>query len=225
MVRSVDGTAQALGGDGERGGGSSARPSRSFEALSDDIMRPSCTSRGIRSVLPGSGCRRAGAGDEDRQSVRDRRGPRPVGRRRRARVQPPDRPFSSSVGMALVCAGHAFGWPVAKGGSRAITDALAAVLADGREDRDGPAGGVAWRVTTRTWCSSTSRRRAWSTSPTAGCRHESSAPTAATATGPGRSRSIWRSRAACRGTTRRAGGPARCTPPGRWRRSCAPRGT
>jgi phytoene dehydrogenase-like protein len=30
--------------------------------------------------------------------------------------------------MALVCAGHAFGWPVARGGSRSITDALAAVV-------------------------------------------------------------------------------------------------
>lgn len=37
-------------------------------------------------------------------------------------------PFSASIGCALICAGHAFGWPVARGGSRAITDALAAEL-------------------------------------------------------------------------------------------------
>ncbi|MGA8219191.1 MAG: NAD(P)/FAD-dependent oxidoreductase [Solirubrobacterales bacterium] len=37
-------------------------------------------------------------------------------------------PMSSSIGCALIDAGHAFGWPVAKGGSRSITDALAAVL-------------------------------------------------------------------------------------------------
>src|SRR6266540_4146220 len=36
--------------------------------------------------------------------------------------------MSSAVGMALVCAGHAFGWAVARGGSRSITDALAAVV-------------------------------------------------------------------------------------------------
>jgi phytoene dehydrogenase-like protein len=36
--------------------------------------------------------------------------------------------MSSSVGMALICAGHAHGWPVARGGSRAISDALAAVV-------------------------------------------------------------------------------------------------
>ena len=36
--------------------------------------------------------------------------------------------MSSSVGMALICAGHKYGWPVARGGSRAISDALAAVV-------------------------------------------------------------------------------------------------
>ena len=39
-----------------------------------------------------------------------------------------NRPMSSSVGCALICACHAFGWPVAKGGSQAITEALASVL-------------------------------------------------------------------------------------------------
>jgi phytoene dehydrogenase-like protein len=41
---------------------------------------------------------------------------------------PFNRPMSSSVGCALIDACHSFGWPVAKGGSRAITDALASVL-------------------------------------------------------------------------------------------------
>jgi phytoene dehydrogenase-like protein len=36
--------------------------------------------------------------------------------------------FSASVGLALTAAGHAYGWPVAEGGSRAIADALATVL-------------------------------------------------------------------------------------------------
>jgi phytoene dehydrogenase-like protein len=38
--------------------------------------------------------------------------------------------MSSSVGCALINACHAFGWPVARGGSRAITGALASVLAE-----------------------------------------------------------------------------------------------
>ncbi len=37
-----------------------------------------------------------------------------------------DRPFTSAVGMMLLLSGHAEGWPVAKGGSQAIADALAA---------------------------------------------------------------------------------------------------
>jgi phytoene dehydrogenase-like protein len=43
---------------------------------------------------------------------------------------PLNRPMSSSVGCALTCACHAFGWPVAKGGSRAIADSLASVLTE-----------------------------------------------------------------------------------------------
>lgn len=37
-------------------------------------------------------------------------------------------PASAAVGSMLVAAGHAHGWPVAEGGSRAITDALASLL-------------------------------------------------------------------------------------------------
>ncbi len=43
---------------------------------------------------------------------------------------PLNQPMSSSVGMALTTACHAFGWAVARGGSRSITDALAAVLVE-----------------------------------------------------------------------------------------------
>jgi phytoene dehydrogenase-like protein len=41
---------------------------------------------------------------------------------------PMNLPLSSSVGCALICACHAFGWPVAKGGSQMISEALASVL-------------------------------------------------------------------------------------------------
>jgi phytoene dehydrogenase-like protein len=46
-------------------------------------------------------------------------------------LAPLGRVFSSSVGMALTCACHAFGWPVARGGSASITNALAAVVREG----------------------------------------------------------------------------------------------
>jgi phytoene dehydrogenase-like protein len=38
--------------------------------------------------------------------------------------------MSSAVGVALICSGHAYGWPVARGGSAAITTALAAVVSE-----------------------------------------------------------------------------------------------
>jgi phytoene dehydrogenase-like protein len=41
-----------------------------------------------------------------------------------------NRPLTSSVATLLIAAGHHVGWPVAKGGSRAITDALARLLVD-----------------------------------------------------------------------------------------------
>lgn len=37
-------------------------------------------------------------------------------------------PLTNSIGLALLAAGHAVGWPLAKGGSQAIVDALVSVL-------------------------------------------------------------------------------------------------
>ncbi|MFC4502723.1 MULTISPECIES: phytoene desaturase family protein [Streptomyces] len=42
--------------------------------------------------------------------------------------RPLHRPATAAVGLAIIAAGHRYGWPVAEGGSRAITDALAALL-------------------------------------------------------------------------------------------------
>jgi phytoene dehydrogenase-like protein len=41
---------------------------------------------------------------------------------------PLDQPMSSAVAMALIVSGHSGGWPVAKGGSRAVSDALVEVI-------------------------------------------------------------------------------------------------
>jgi phytoene dehydrogenase-like protein len=40
-------------------------------------------------------------------------------------IQPLDRPFTASFGLVLGALGHAVGWPLAKGGSQKIADALA----------------------------------------------------------------------------------------------------
>jgi phytoene dehydrogenase-like protein len=129
MVRSVDGTAQALGRDGERWRRLFAAPSRSFEALGADIMRPllhvprhplRLARFGLPALAPATRIANGFETDEGRALW---------GGVAAHAFSPLNRPFSSSVGMALVCAGHAFGWPVAKGGSRAIPDALAGALA------------------------------------------------------------------------------------------------
>jgi phytoene dehydrogenase-like protein len=41
---------------------------------------------------------------------------------------PLNKPMSAAIGVALISCGHAYGWPVAKGGSGAIAEALAAVI-------------------------------------------------------------------------------------------------
>lgn len=43
-------------------------------------------------------------------------------------LRPAQYPMSSAVGLLLTAAGHAYGWPVAEGGSQAVPDALAARL-------------------------------------------------------------------------------------------------
>jgi phytoene dehydrogenase-like protein len=42
--------------------------------------------------------------------------------------RPLTRPFTSAVGLGVLVAGHATGWPVAEGGSRAVTRAMERVL-------------------------------------------------------------------------------------------------
>ena len=45
-------------------------------------------------------------------------------------ILPLERPGSAAFGLILAMAGHAVGWPIARGGSQAIADALAAYLRD-----------------------------------------------------------------------------------------------
>ncbi len=129
MLRSIDATAQALGRDGEHWRRVFGAPARSFEALSADIMRPllhlprrplRLARFGIGALAPATVIAGRFGSDEARALW---------GGIAAHALSPLTRPLSSSVGMALVCAGHTYGWAVARGGSRAITDAMAAVLA------------------------------------------------------------------------------------------------
>src|SRR4051794_8728789 len=127
LVRSLDETADWLGGDGAAWKQVFA-PSRSFDALTDDLFRPllhvprhplRLARFGVPAATPATVLARAWKTPQARALF---------GGVAAHALSPLGRPMSSAVGMALTCACHAFGWPVARGGSQSITDALAAVV-------------------------------------------------------------------------------------------------
>jgi phytoene dehydrogenase-like protein len=128
LLRSLSDTAAGLGQDGAPWRRIFSAPSRGFAPLGEDIMRPllhvprhpiRLLRFGLPAATPAKLLARAFATDEARGLW--------AGCAAHA-FSPLSHPMSSSVGMALICAGHRYGWPVARGGSRAIPDALAAVV-------------------------------------------------------------------------------------------------
>jgi phytoene dehydrogenase-like protein len=128
MVRDAEETARELGEDGaawKRFFGSS---SANFGALLEDMLAPiihfprhplRLARFGIPAAAPATVLARAWRTPQAKALF---------GGVAAHSFAPLNRPMSSAVGCALIDAGHAFGWPVARGGSGAITDALASVL-------------------------------------------------------------------------------------------------
>jgi phytoene dehydrogenase-like protein len=128
MLRSIDDTAAGLGEDGDAWRRLFGAPSRAFAALNDDLLRPilhvpthpiSLTRFGLAATMPISAVARVWDGAHAKALF---------GGVAAHSFCSFGQPMSAAVGMALICSCHAFGWPVARGGSRAITDALAAVI-------------------------------------------------------------------------------------------------
>jgi phytoene dehydrogenase-like protein len=128
LRRSLTDTAQGLGRDGEAWRRLFARPAKSFDALSEDLLQPAMhvprhpfalARFGLPATLPATALARIWKGPQAKALF---------GGVAAHAFSPLDQPLSSAVGMALTTACHRFGWPVARGGSRTITDALAAVL-------------------------------------------------------------------------------------------------
>ena len=129
MLRSVEETERALGAGGAAWRRTFGGPARSFAALNaDDLTRPvlhpprhpiSLVRFGLRAAAPATVLARSLPTPQARALF---------GGVAAHAIAPLSRPMSSSVGMALICACHAYGWPVPKGGSGAITAALAAVV-------------------------------------------------------------------------------------------------
>jgi phytoene dehydrogenase-like protein len=128
MLRSVDETARGLGADGTAWRHVFERPARSLDVLMEDMFRPflhvprhplRLVNFGLRASLPAIGLARAFKTPQARALF---------GGVAAHAISPLGRPMSSSVGMALISACHRYGWPVARGGSQAIAEALAAEL-------------------------------------------------------------------------------------------------
>ena len=128
LVRSLAETANGLAEDGSAWRRVFERPARGFAGLSEDLLRPvlhlprhplRLARFGIPSALPATTLARSWSGERARALF---------GGVAAHAFSPLSRPMSSAVGMALTTACHHGGWPVARGGSQSITDALASVL-------------------------------------------------------------------------------------------------
>ncbi|MCU1622491.1 MAG: putative dehydrogenase [Frankiales bacterium] len=128
MVRSITDTATGLGADGPRWQRTFGPLVDRFETLAPDVLgpllrmpsHPLLMARfGLRAALPASWLWRRFEGAQAKALF--------AGNAAHAFV-PLTGPATSGVGVMLVGAGHHYGWPVAAGGSHAITKALASLL-------------------------------------------------------------------------------------------------
>lgn len=130
LHRSVTETAAGLGADGRTWRRLFQGPSAAYGTFGDDIMGPllrlprhpvHLARFGIPALAPAALLARVFRTDEARALW---------GGAAAHAFHPLERPLSASIGLGIVTAGHHYGWAVAVGGSRRITDAMAALLLD-----------------------------------------------------------------------------------------------
>src|SRR5215204_2746554 len=128
MVRSLEDTAAGLGAAGKRWRQVFGPPAQSYDPLTEDIYHPlihfprhplRLARFGLPAAMPATLLARRLGSPEAAALFGG------VAAHSYARL---DLPLSSAIGMALVCSGHAYGWPVAKGGSVALANAWASVI-------------------------------------------------------------------------------------------------
>lgn len=133
LVRSREETASHLGRDGRAWLRLFDPLTDGFDDLAADIMRPvtyvpghpvRLASFGLLALQPATWIARRWQTEEARALFA---GIAAHG------IYPLTRPTTAAIGLVLAAAGHRYGWPVAEGGSRAISDALAKAI----EDRGG----------------------------------------------------------------------------------------
>ncbi|GAA3212619.1 phytoene desaturase family protein [Streptomyces thermocoprophilus] len=130
LHRSLSRTATGLGLDGGRWRRLFGGPVAAYDELAEDIMGPllripshplRLARFGIPALVPATVLARMFTTEEARALF---------GGVAAHAFQPLHLPLSSSIGLGILTAGHRHGWAVAAGGSRSITDALAALLVD-----------------------------------------------------------------------------------------------
>ncbi|AEF42892.1 phytoene desaturase family protein [Hoyosella subflava] len=130
LYRSVTETAAGLGQDGDLWHLLFGRTSANFSKLADGMMQPilrvprhplAMARFGFPAPLPGSVVARLFRTEQTRALF---------GGIAAHAFRPLHYPMTSAIGIGIVTAGHHNGWVVAKGGSQAITNAMAAALTD-----------------------------------------------------------------------------------------------
>jgi phytoene dehydrogenase-like protein len=130
LHRSVGETAAGLGADGSRWRALFGGPAAAYDELAQDIMGPllrvphhplRLARFGLPTLLPAAVLARMFAGEQARALF--------AGVAAHA-FRPLHLPMTSAIGLGILTAGHRHGWAVAAGGSRSISDALAALLVE-----------------------------------------------------------------------------------------------
>ena len=128
MVRDLEETAAGLGEDGRAWAALFGPPARAFPKLNRDINQPiihfpshpvSLARFGLPSLTAATRLAKGFKGEEAKALF---------GGVAAHSFSPLTQLMSSAIGMALITACHAQGWPVARGGSQSIADALVSVI-------------------------------------------------------------------------------------------------
>jgi phytoene dehydrogenase-like protein len=130
MLRSITQTAAGLGDAGGAWKRLFGAPSRLFDELLGDAMGPLLRLPRHPLVLARFGLAAAAPATALARVLREEPARALFGGVAAHSFSPLSRPFSSAAGVALICACHSNGWPVARGGSQVIADALAAVVVE-----------------------------------------------------------------------------------------------
>jgi phytoene dehydrogenase-like protein len=128
LYQSIEQTAAGLGADGRRWRRAVGGLAAGFDALAEDLLRPvlhvprhpvRLAAFGPRAALPATVLARW---------FRTEAGRALFGGAAAHIYTRLDRPPTASLGLMMLAGGHRYGWPVAQGGSGAITAAMAAAL-------------------------------------------------------------------------------------------------